>query len=874
MFDALGQFIAHRWRLAIFAWIVAAVVLTLVAPRWDDVTKDGDLAYMPSRMTSVRGEHLLAEAFPDDTSKSQIVLVVAREDKPLTADDLAFLERLVALFPISKDGQVPVTGVWTPQTDIVGRKLISRDQRAAIAMLMLPTEFMAVRNAEVLAVVNEALDKQRKSPDHPAGLELGVTGSAAIGGDTMASAGESIKHTELTTICLVILILALVYQSPVLVLIPLVTIGSAVMVSTELVALLTRVNTIPGFDWFHFQVFTTTKIFVVTILFGAGTDFCLFLISRYREELARGLSRPDALAHALGKVGHAITASAATTIIGLGTMVLADFGKFRNSGPAIGLCLSVALVACLTLAPALLRMFGPAVFWPLGANPAADRPQRTPWLARIWQRTLGPGAERLFAPLNRRWPFNIDIAGNRAGASAAAGDPQANTFTFRFWNRLSYAIITRPGLILAVSVLAMSSVIFASRQVFPGPFVHISYNLLSDLDPQRSSIVGTRLVQRHFAPGELGPVTLVAYRAPPKAGQPAESPSQLEHLFDRAEGERDVARLTKVLYELPGVDSVRSIAEPLGGVPGVFNPLSSAGRRKMAALRNPRTKANFLSQVPRFEGRVTRLDVVLTHDPFSRAAAASLGKIEQRVLAERDDPKSVWHGVEFDFVGVTAGTRDLQAVTQSDESLIQKVVTLAVLGILMVVLRRPLVCLYLIASVLFSYFVTIAATQLVFSRVYPEFDGLDWKVPIFLFVILIAVGEDYNIFLATRVFEEQRRWGMLEGLRRAVVSTGGIITSCGVIMAGTFVSMMTGTLRGMLELGFALTLGVLLDTLIVRPILVPAFLAILWRHADAPGPDAAESDGAAPQAGENGHARNGKAVSRPHASELTGLGNR
>ncbi|MHC4405088.1 MAG: MMPL family transporter, partial [Planctomycetota bacterium] len=790
----------------LLGWAVAVAAVHLAAPRWEDVTHDGDFAYLPEQMTSVQGEKLLEAAFPDVLSKSQVVLVVARDEGQLEAGDVGVAEWLVTeLTP--PDDRGPIVGVLSPWTEVVGQKFVTEagpNGQALLIILQLRSEFMAIDNMQLMADVYGKLDEARAAGGFPAGLRLGVTGSAAIGYDMLASAKESIRNTEWTTILLVSVILLLVYRAPGLVIVPLLTIAVSVMVALGLVALATQWSDQLG--GLGFKVFKTTKIFVVVILFGAGVDYCLFLISRYREELARGRRSEEAVGCALSRVGDALAASALTTIIGLGMMVFASFGKFRNSGPAIALCLAVALVASMTLAPALLRAFGRRVFWPFGPN----------------------GLRR---------------GDHTNGAASGSGALEYGDSPFRaFWERLSRQVLARPGLILVVSFLLLSP--WAAR----GFSVEVTYDLLSELRDDRPSVQGTHLLRRHFPPGETGPVVVLAVS---QSGGFDGKDQYFEQMRSLA------ADLYQLEYEdskgrkVKPVTSIRSLVEPLGERPEKFGLYGAL--RKGVLRGHPRTKGTYLAQAPRYVGKVgeltlrgtggeetpvivnyflvrdvTRFDLVFQYDPFSVESTRLLDSVERFFRSLKDDPQSDWHGTDFYLTGTAAGIRDLKQVTASDQALIQKLVPIAVLFILILILRRPLVCVYLMLSVLLGYFVTIGATELFFSWLYGDtFHGLDWKVPIFLFVILIAVGQDYNIYLATRVFEEQRRRGPAEGLRVALVRTGGIITSCGVIMAGTFASMTSGTLRTMHELGFALSLGVLLDTFVIRTILVPAFL-VLW----------------------------------------------
>jgi putative drug exporter of the RND superfamily len=223
----------------------------------------------------------------------------------------------------------------------------------------------------------------------------------------------------------------------------------------------------------------------------------------------------------------------------------------------------------------------------------------------------------------------------------------------------------------------------------------------------------------------------------------------------------------------------------------------------------------------------TRLEVILDGSPFSRQSIDAVSGLERAIRAVlSQNPEA-----QIYLVGTTASIRDLSAVMRSDRRRIELLVVASVFVILVVLLRQFVVPVYLLLSVLLSYFSTMGVTFAVFYLADPAgFSGIDWRVAIFLFTILIAVGEDYNIFLMTRIHEEQRRFGPIRGITEALDRTGPIISSCGIIMAGTFASLvLAGALTEMKQLGFALSFGVLLDTFVVRPILVPSFLILLHR---------------------------------------------
>lgn len=794
MFGLIAKVVTRRGWIVLLGWVLLAAVLQKVAPPWSSVSRDDDVRFFPPEYASVIGAGILERGFPSDVTDSTVVLIGERGDSHLTRADLAYLDRVTKA--VRKLGEAEpglgIKKVFDRNEPLIGEQLrVAKPDAGEIVLagVLLKSTMMSKQSRITVSRIVDVLDDYRTLA--PRGLRLGITGSAAVGRDSNMAANDSIEATTIATILLVVAILLLVYRSPVLALIPLLSIALSVWVSLNIIALLANPPV-------NFQVINVTQVFVVVILYGAGTDYCLFLIARYREELARGRTRGDAIREAITQVGGALVASAGTVILGLGMLWFSTFAKVRYSGPAIALSLGVALAASLTLAPMMLSALRGAVFWPFrpphhvhGHDPESESLRETPM--------------------------------------------------FGFWARVADWIIKRPGTILGLSVLAMAP--FA----WFGLHTKANYDIMSDLERSAPSIAGAETFRQYYPEGELGPSKLMI------------EDSKLD--FSTPEGRSAIGKLSQALAAVPHVTRVRSLSRPTGtpgvhadpepndGTPAAPAQEQSKGGFNLGQLANQargvlgnaaeavirqKILEHYVSTAPSSpadRNHITRVEVVFDVNPFGEVAQETL----QTVLATAESlavPGGVLEGAKFGFGGTTVQITDLARVTTLDKQRMYVLVTLGVYVILVVLLRKPGICLYLILTVIFGYLASLGLTDIVFRALHhgPQpYAGLDWKVGFFLFVILVAVGEDYNIFLMSRVIEEEEKHGAIEGTRRAVAHTGGIISSCGVIMAGTFLAMLFGRLSTLRQLGFALGMGVLLDTFIVRPILVPAFV-VLWHR--------------------------------------------
>jgi putative drug exporter of the RND superfamily len=687
--SALASFVSGRrtkW-VVIALWIVAVLALSPLGAKLGDVTSDETASFLPDDAESTRVQELLKDRFPG--GETTLGLIVYKRDGGLTGADRAKIardaRRVDEAIPVTRPAQIPFSAD-------APRGLVSPNGDAAYTVVTVPLDFERVADwgKEARDVVG----------DGGAGLDVYVTGDLGLWADFEEVFSEVDTKLLAATIVLVLVLLGAIYRAPLIAVIPIFVVGLAYQIATGFIYLYADAgNTVNS---------NATGILIV-LMFGVGTDYCLLLVSRYREELHRVDDKHEAMARALRRAGPAVLASGCTVVAAMLVLLLADTGSTNALGPVSAIGVAAALLAGLTLLPALLTVAGRRGFWPRRAavayRPDADLEER-------------PGV----------------------------------------WRRFGDRVLRRPGLALGATVLLFGVFtlgLLAYKE---------DYSIGGFFKKSVESVEGFDVLGESFPQGALGPTSI---------------------LVEREGGRATDADLAAARERVQGIDGVAAVAAP------------------------QRSE----------DGAIGKIDVTFSDDPYSEAALARVGTLRDRV---RDLP-----GGATALVGAgSAVQEDFNVAAERDVRVIVPVALLVIAIILGILLQAIVAPLVLIATVMASFFGTLGLSIFFFIEIQGS-RGVDASLPTFAFIFLVALGVDYTIFLMSRVREEARTHGTREGVLRALSATGPVITSAGIILAGTFAVLMTLPVTFAFNIGFMVAVGILLDTFVVRTIMVPAAVELL-----------------------------------------------
>ncbi len=705
-------------------WLLIGAGGLLAHAHIDDVTATGQSSFLPAGSESTRA----LDAIQHASSGREDVPVVIVFERPggLEKGDLKAIGRIGdGLGELGLTGATPIvdpfTGEHRHELAKVARLAkgigpVSRDGEAALLVLAIDAED---RGAVVEGV--EQIRRYLRAHERP-GLRAFVTGPAGIAADLEAVAEDAGRTLLIATLGLVLLLLLLVYRAPILALLPLLVVGLAYLVAIGIAYLLIEAG------WITVNAEGTMLLLV--LIFGAGTDYSLLLVHRYREELGGVGDRGDPLRHKDGEVPPgvpsipletavretrpALLASGGTVIAAMLVLLVANLESTHWLGPVLAIGIAVMLAAAFTLLPALLSILGDRAFWP--SVPAQG---------------AGQGGPRRNLPI-------------RDG-----GDPPAPRPTT--WDRAANLIRRHPTRII-ITVLALLAVLTLGNLTN-----HESLGFGQGVTKPTNSSRGTEALERHFPAGLGSPMTAVV-----KAGEAPVAVAAMK-------------RLHSVQLALP-------------------------------------------TPVPGDEAKAI-IVLVLRDDPYGEEAEGAVEEIREKLHAVA--PSGLLGGVPVENL-------DVEETNARDTKLIVPLVLLVIGLILIAVLRALVAPVYLIATVVASFAATLGLATFFFIEAF-GMEGLAFNLELMSFIFLVALGVDYNIFLMTRAREEAAARGTEEGVLAALTSTGGVITGAGLILAGTFATLTLLPLEELVQVGATVAVGVLLDTFVVRALLIPA---ITYRLGD------------------------------------------
>ncbi|HJX04937.1 MAG TPA: MMPL family transporter, partial [Thermoplasmata archaeon] len=556
--------------------------------------------------------------------------------------------------------------------------------------------------------------------------------------------GEDTSLIEPVTVVLVLVLVGSYFRSVISPGLPLMTIGIAYLITLAMIFLV---------GTYLLDIHYSVLMLILTVMLGAGTDYCIFMMSRYREERVLGRSKEEAVRTTLTWAGESITTSGLTVMIGFGVLMIGQYPLVRSMGIALVIAVGAALVFALTMLPSLIMLAGDNIFWPNKMKKESERHKR--------REERGGGYFRKSAQFSLKHAKGIVIAA---------------------------VLVSIPAGYL---VLSLES----------------SYDFMGGL-PNVESTNGLNSLQEGFGAGKILPTYIVVQ-------------------FDDLVFVNGALNQTAAA-ELEGYCQLVASEENVQSVSGPTRPFGEPVSDEYLAGLPELERAEYLTAISNAVGsdnRTALLTVVLQEPPFSTTSIHTIDHI-RKLDSDGSSQVFVQYAADVYVGGSTAGMADVSRVVAGDFSVMRLVAIVGIYLVLLFVLGSLLIPLRLVLTVLLNVAWTISATMIVFEFV----KGVPvlWMMPLILFVVAMGLGMDYDIFLTTRIREEVSKGKTdEEAILTAVERTGGIITACGMVMAGAFGSMMLSGTALLQEFGFALAFAILLDTVLIRIYIVPAVMLLL-----------------------------------------------
>ncbi len=843
-FDRLADGIIHHNKAIIALWVVVLLIAAPFAVKAFDV-----LVYDTNEMAnddseSVVGLTILGTEFYQDgadmTSMPIVVVTYGSDEGRIAAENLIQELNLNAAGYTTTDSEGNVVPKLNMDNDMPFVVMQAPDTEADIMIGMV--SYNKVLTDDNVAFVSDDTPELRDYiAQYTAGLDdvrVYITGTPAITYDTMAGAMEDISKIDPFTILLILVLIGLFFRSFITSTTPPIVIGVAFLIAMAMFFFIGQV----------LDIFFITQIILLVAMMGAGCDYCIFIIARYREELRAGKDHESALHEAIKWAGESIAISGASVIIGFGAMAICSIDMISTMGICLALGILIALLAALTFIPAILAIVGDRIFWPTRMDSYREGGKAT----RGWFAWFGKRGHSYFvksARFSQNHAKAIVVVAVLATAPAAyialtsetsynmigamqSGDSGEGMDVLSEYIDLgvimpNYAVIQYEEPLANISFTANGPVlIWTETWTAPGGVREQLQNLVGDMierDGGTETNIGNVVI-----PYEWNLEVEEAMAEYPTATH--------AEIIMYAISEAESMTVKAVLGEaIPELVRAYTASFMQGGAPEAM--ATAMAQEMLITSGGPTIDYIVNSQCMMLGGTYTQEGVtsgdatyvainMVTHaeamDPRSMDSIDVMSKVLDEYQAENNAlVAATW------VTGTAAVMYDVSKQVGEEFTTIEVVVVVAILLMLFVVMRSYTIPFRSILTILMSICWTLAITHVVFVEILGG--EVIWMIPMILLVICLGLGMDYDILLTTRIKENVRGKGMSndDAIFNAVVSTGSIITICGLIMGGAFGTMMLSSMEMLQEFGFALCFAILADALIVRTYIVPAVMHLL-----------------------------------------------